>query len=74
MIKEEFSWVETHKQLTEFLRTKENSQNELIQILKSVGIGPLNDKTGDGEHDTELNEIDPFTFFATSINMARKED
>ena len=63
MIKEEFSWVQTHKQLTEFLKTKENSQNELIQLLKSVGIGPLNDKTGDGEHDIELNEIDPFTFF-----------
>ena len=63
MIKEDFSWVQTHKQLTEFLKTKENSQNELIQILKSVGIGPLNDKTGDGEHDIELNEIDPFTFF-----------
>ena len=63
MIKEEFSWVQTHKQLTEFLKTKENSQNELIQLLKSVEIGPLNDKTGDGEHDIELNEIDPFTFF-----------
>jgi 5-methylcytosine-specific restriction protein B len=63
MIKEEFSWVETHKQLTEFLKRKENSQNELIQILKTVGIGPLNDKSGDGEHDTELKEIDPFTFF-----------
>lgn len=63
MIKEQFSWVQTHKQLTEFLKTKENSQNELIQLLKTVGIGPLNDKTGDGEHDIELNEIDPFTFF-----------
>jgi len=63
MIKEEFSWVETHKQLTEFLKRKENSQNELIQILKTVGIGPLNDKSADGEHDTELKEIDPFTFF-----------
>lgn len=63
MIKEEFSWVQTHKELTEFLRTKENSQNELIQLLKKVGIGPFNDKTGEGEHDTELREIDPFTFF-----------
>jgi 5-methylcytosine-specific restriction protein B len=63
MTKEEFSWVETHKQLTEFLKRKENSQNELIQILKTVGIAPLNDKSGDGEHDTELKEIDPFTFF-----------
>ncbi len=63
MIKEEFSWVETHKQLTEFLKRKENSQNELIQILKTVGIGPLNDKSVDGKHNTELKEIDPFTFF-----------
>lgn len=63
MVKNEFSWVQTHKQLTEFLKTKENSQNELIQLLKTVGIGPFNDKTGDGEHDIELNEIDPFTFF-----------
>jgi 5-methylcytosine-specific restriction endonuclease McrBC GTP-binding regulatory subunit McrB len=63
MIKDEFSWVETHKQLTEFLKTKENSQNELIQLLKSVGISPFNDKSGEGDHDTELKEIDPFTFF-----------
>jgi 5-methylcytosine-specific restriction protein B len=63
MIKDEFSWVETHKQLTEFLSSKENSQNELIQLLRSVGIGPLNDKSGEGDHDTELKEIDPFTFF-----------
>lgn len=63
MIKDQFSWVETHKQLTEFLKTKENSQNELIQLLKTVGIGPFNDKSGKGDQDTELNEIDPFTFF-----------
>jgi 5-methylcytosine-specific restriction protein B len=63
MVKEEFSWVETHKQLTEFLKTKENSQNELIQLLKTVGIGPFNDKSGEGDHDIELKEIDPFTFF-----------
>lgn len=63
MIKDEFSWIETHKQLTEFLSTKENSQNELIQLLNLVGISPLNDKTGNGEHDIILREIDPFTFF-----------
>jgi hypothetical protein len=63
MNKDEFSWVQTHKELTDFLSSKENSQNELIQLLKKVGIGPLNDKTGNGDHDIELNEIDPFTFF-----------
>jgi hypothetical protein len=58
-----FTWVETHKELTQFLSTKKNSQKELIDLLKSVGITPFNDKEKLGDHDIELNEIDPFTFF-----------
>jgi len=58
-----YSWVETHKQLTQYLSNKENNQNELIQLLKSVGISPFNDKAVPGEHNIELEEIDPFTFF-----------
>jgi hypothetical protein len=58
-----FSWVETHKQLTQYLSKKEKSQKELIQLLQSVGISPFNDKTEPGEHNDELEEIDPFTFF-----------
>ncbi|MBL0340932.1 MAG: hypothetical protein IPP71_08390 [Bacteroidetes bacterium] len=60
---DKFSWVETHKQITQFLYSKENSQKELIKILKSVGISPFNDKTVAEGHDIELDEIDPFTFF-----------
>ena len=63
MTENKFTWVETHKELTQFLSTKENSQKELIDLLKSVGITPFNDKEELGEHDIELNEIDPFTFF-----------
>jgi hypothetical protein len=63
MTENKFTWVETHKELTQFLSTKENSQKELIDILKSVGISPFNDKEKLGDHDIELNEIDPFTFF-----------
>ena len=57
-----YSWVDTHKELTKYLSTKENSQQELIDLLKSVGIDGFNDKTKEGA-DIELNEIDPFTFF-----------
>lgn len=60
---EKFSWVDTHKKITEYLSTKENSQHELIELLKSIGIGPFNDKAGEGNHDIELDEIDPFTFY-----------
>jgi Cdc6-like AAA superfamily ATPase len=63
MNENKFTWVETHKELTLFLSTKENSQKELIDILKSVGISPFNDKAKLGDHDIELDEIDPFTFF-----------
>ena len=58
-----YTWVETHKQLTQYLSNKEDNQNELIQLLKSVGISPFNDKAVPGEHNIELDEIDPFTFF-----------
>ena len=58
-----FSWVETHQKITQYISTKENSQQDLIDLLKSVGIGPFNDKAGSGQHDIELNEIDPFTFY-----------
>lgn len=63
MNKNDFSWVQTHKELTNFLSSKENAQLELIQLLRSVGIGPLNDKAISGNHDIDLEEIDPFTFF-----------
>jgi 5-methylcytosine-specific restriction protein B len=63
MDKRKFSWVNTHKQLVKYLETKENEQTELIDLLKSVGITPFNDKSTPDGHDIELNEIDPFTFF-----------
>lgn len=63
MSKDKYTWVKTHLQITEYLSTKENSQNDLIKLLKSVGITPFNDKNKAGEHNIELSEIDPFTFF-----------
>lgn len=60
---EKYSWVDTHKELTKYLSTKENSQQELIDLLKSADISPFNDKSKEGDYDVELNEIDPFTFF-----------
>ncbi|MFT7612523.1 MAG: 5-methylcytosine-specific restriction protein B [Parvicellaceae bacterium] len=63
MNEDKFSWVKTHKDIAAFLKNKENSQVELIELLKSIGITPFNDKDNAGEHDIELDEIDPFTFF-----------
>jgi 5-methylcytosine-specific restriction enzyme B len=61
-VEKKFSWVQTHKELVEYLVDKENDQKGLIEILNTVGISPLNDEVIKGKK-TELSEIDPFTFF-----------
>ena len=58
-----FSWVATHKEIVQFLATKQNNQIELIDLLKKVGITNFNDKDANGK-DIDLIEIDPFTFFS----------
>lgn len=57
-----YSWIQTHKELVDYLLTKENSQKELIQVLKSVGITGFTDRDKDG-NESDLEVIDPFTFF-----------
>lgn len=60
---DKYSWVETHNELTQYLIKKENSQDELIELLKSVQISPFNDRSKPGDNDIQLEEIDPFTFY-----------
>ena len=49
-----FSWVQTHEFIVNYLRDKQNSQKELIDLLASVEIGPLNDKDKPGDIRTGL--------------------
>lgn len=58
----DFTWVQTHKELVNYLSDKENDQKGLIEILRKVGITPLNDEVIEGVK-ADLTEIDPFTFF-----------
>jgi 5-methylcytosine-specific restriction protein B len=57
-----FSWVETHKELVQFLSKNKEHQQILIGLLKKVGVTGFSDKDENGES-IELDEIDPFTFF-----------
>ena len=57
-----FSWIKTHQELVKYLSGQENNQAGLIELLKKQEISALNDQDNDGKT-TELNEIDPFTFF-----------
>ena len=74
MIDKNFTWVETHKEITKYLSTKENKQSELIQLLRSIGITPFNDKSEINKsiHDIELDEIDPFTFYCYIYKYGEK--
>lgn len=56
-----FSWVQTHKELVEYLATKQNDQKGLIELLESVGITGLHDEAQEGKR-IRLEEIDPFSF------------
>jgi|GEM_PF-359487 len=58
-----FTWVKTHKELAQYLSKMEGKQKELIELLKEAGCTQFYDKdTSDSTFD--LEEIDPFTFFA----------
>jgi 5-methylcytosine-specific restriction protein B len=68
-----FSWVKTHQELSGYLLTKRNQQEELITLLKSVGIEEgFRDRTKNGEM-IDLVEIDPFTFYRFIYKYGEKK-
>lgn len=61
-IKSKYTWVETYKEIVEYLKDKKNDQEALIKVLKAIGITGFKDQDKDDKK-IELSEIDPFTFF-----------
>ncbi|WP_370214952.1 AAA family ATPase [Mesoflavibacter profundi] len=57
-----YTWVQTHKGLVNYLKDYKNKQPELIALLKSVGCEIFNDKDAI-DSTVDLEVIDPFTFF-----------
>lgn len=60
---EKFTWIPFYKELSDWLLEKQNSQPDLISVLKEIGITGFKDGTEKGKN-IELNEIDPFTFLS----------
>ena len=44
-----FTWVKTHHEIVEYLRTQRNNQPHLVEILRKVGINGLHDENKSGE-------------------------
>ena len=58
MADSQFTWVQTHKELVTYLKGQKEHQQDLINLLKDVGVTGISDGNA-----IELSEIDPFTFF-----------
>ena len=57
-----FTWVKTHQEIVEYLRTQRNNQPHLVEILRKAGVNGLHDENKRGKR-IDLTEIDPLTFF-----------
>jgi len=57
-----FTWVETYREIVDFLKEKKSDQKSLINLLKELGINGFKDQDKNNT-EIELSEIDPFTFF-----------
>lgn len=58
----DFTWVPVHKKIVKWLQARQSNQDEILQLLKGLGITGFKDMDS-SDHETELSEIDPFTFF-----------
>ena len=58
-----YTWIYTYREITKWLLPRKGEQEFLINTLKRIGVEGFKDIDEDGE-EFELNEIDPFSFFA----------
>ena len=66
-----FTWVQTHKELAQYLADMEGQQKELIELLRECGVtAGLVDEDPKGNR-FDLEEIDPFSFFCFIYKYGR---
>lgn len=67
-----YTWIPMFEVITNWLQGYENKQEELVSILKEIGIdNGLTDENEQGE-DIPLTEIDPFTFFSFILKFGNE--
>jgi len=67
MANNQFTWLHTYKEITNWLLLNKGNHKLLIDTLKSVGVDGFRDfkeNSAKSIEEFELNEIDPFTFFS----------
>lgn len=70
----EFTWIDTYRELSNWILNYENRQSELVAILQDIGVNVKSDKdkTNNGTENIALNAIDPFSFFSMINSYATK--
>ena len=63
-----FTQLAFYKELSDWLLGKQNSQSELISMLKEIDISGFCNGSKRGK-EIVLEEIDPFTFFCISTSF-----
>ncbi|SMF44125.1 AAA family ATPase [Desulfovibrio gilichinskyi] len=63
-----YSWVPLFKEITDWISGYSDRQEELVTILRDIGIENINDKDSLGKT-ISLSEIDPFSFFAAILRF-----
>ncbi len=59
---QKYAWIQTHKELVDYLKTMRDKQEELINLLSEVGVTAL-DYTDAQNNRQRIRKIDPFSFF-----------
>ena len=59
-----FTWIQTYKELVEYLKNMKDRQKELIRLLEEILGEKPKEKEKDKGLEFELEEIDPFTFIS----------
>ncbi len=79
-MKEKFTWIPMYKELSDWLERNQCEQEDLIDILKGIGITGVKDRAEGAKYE-DLTELDPFTFLSylnkfhsdiTRVDLLRK--
>ncbi len=62
-MKDRFTWIPMYKELSDWLEKNQCEQEDLINILKGIGITGFKDRAEGGKYE-DLTELDPFSFLS----------
>lgn len=69
-----FTWVQTFEKISEWLLQYEDNQEDLIELLKKIGVNKGLDDQDNSGNSFLLQEIDPFSFIALILKHGEEKE